>query len=133
MLGHFKEKTISLISFSTRFFKEHIAHIVFLVFAFQLLVAVGALPYFNLLSQYSYYVFTTVWIIAVFLFRKQLISSLILKAIIALFLIGVFTALLGLNNFNDALGFAIFVLIATGVIKKTIEDWNIVSTSFSNR
>lgn len=127
MLGLFWKKTISLINFSTRFFKGHLAHIVFLVFALQVLVAAGALPYLNLISQYSYYVFTTVWVIAVFLFKKQITISLILKWIIVLFLIGISTALLGLTNFNDALGFAIFVLIATGVIKKSIEDWGVIS------
>ena len=127
MLGRFKKKTIALINFSTSFFKGHLAHIVFLVFAFQVLVAAGALPYFNLIGQYSYYVFTTVWIIAVLEFRKQITTDLILKAIIVLFLIGILTALLGLANFNDALGFSIFVLIATGVVKKSIEDWTVIS------
>lgn len=127
MLGRFKKKIILLVNFSTRFFKNHLAHVVFLVFAFQLLVAAGALPYFNLISQYSYYVFTTVWIIAVFLFKKQITSRLILKGIIALFLLGIPVALLGLANFSNALGFVVFVLVATGVIKKIIEDWDVVS------
>lgn len=126
MLGVFWEKTISLINFYTRFFKGHLAHIVFLVFAFQILVAAGALPYLNLISQYSYYVFTAVWVIAVFLFKKQITSSLVLKWIIVLFLIGIPTALLGLTNFNDALGFSIFVLIATGVVKKSFSSNRII-------
>lgn len=128
MLGHFKKKIVLLVNFSTRFFKDHLAHIVFLVFVFQVLVVAGALPYFNLISQYSYYVFTVVWIIAVFLFKKQITSHLILKSIIALSLIGIPVALLGLVNFSDALGFVIFILIATGVIKKTLEDWDFIST-----
>lgn len=126
MLGLFKKKTLFLVNTSSHFFKDHLAHIVFLVFAFQVLVAAGALPYFNLISQYSYYVFTAVWIIAVFLFRKQITSPFILKGIIALLLLGIPTALLGLTNFIDALGFYIFVLIATGVVKKSVEDWGII-------
>lgn len=124
MLGFFKKKIIPLVNFNKRFFKEHLAHIVFLVFSFQILVAAGALPYLNLISQYSYYVFTAVWIIAVFLFRKQITSIFILKGIIILILLGIPSALLGLANTVDALGFAIFVLIGTGVVKKSIEDWN---------
>ncbi len=127
MLGRFKKKTISLINFSTSFFKGHLAHIVFLVFAFQVLVAAGALPYFNLISQYSYYVFTAVWLISVFLFRKQITSTFILKGIIILVLLGIPTALLGFATTADALGFAIFVLIATGVVKKSFEDWSNIS------
>lgn len=133
MLGRFKKKILFLVNISSHFFKDHLAHIVFLVFAFQVLVAAGALPYFNLISQYSYYVFTAVWVIAVFLFKKQITSGLILKCIVALFLIGIPTAMLNLTNFNDALGFYIFVLIATGVIKKTVEDWDAISTFFLNR
>jgi len=133
MLGRFKKKTLFLVNFSTHFFRGHLAHIVFLVFAFQILVAAGVLPYLNLISQYSYYVFTTVWIIAVLVFRKQITTHLILKAIIVLFLIGIPTAMLGLANFNDALGFSIFVLVATGVVKKSIEDWPVISTFFANR
>lgn len=132
MLGVFWKKILFLVNFSTRFFKGHLAHIVFLVFAFQILVAAGALPYFNLISQYSYYVFTTVWIIAVFLFKKQITSSLILRGIVVFFLIGIPTAMLRLTKFNDALGFSIFVLIATGAIKKIVEDWDVISTFFSN-
>ncbi|MEK7518129.1 MAG: hypothetical protein AAB583_06325 [Patescibacteria group bacterium] len=127
MLSGFKKKILFLVNILSHFFKDHLAHIVFLVFAFQVLVAAGALPYFNLISQYSYYVFTAVWIIAVFLFKKQITSSLILRGIVAFFLIGIPTAMLRLTNFNDFLGFSIFVLIATGVIKKIIEDWSIIS------
>lgn len=127
MLGHFKKNIVYLVSYCGRFFKEHLAHIVFLVFAFQILVAAGALPYFNLVSQYAYYVFTTIWIIAVFLFKKQITSYLILKLIIILFFIGIPISLLGLVNFSDTLGFVIFVFIATGVIKKIVEDWSVIS------
>ncbi len=126
MLGYFKEKIVYFVNYCKRFFKEHLAHIVFLVFSFQVLVAAGALPYLNLISQYSYYVFTTVWIIAVFLFRKQITSVFILKGIIGLLLLGIPTSLLGFTNPSDALGFAIFVLIGTGVVKKSIEDWSII-------
>lgn len=126
MLGLFKKKIIYALNFSKRFFKEHLPHIVFLVFSFQILVVAGTLPYLNLISQYSYYVFTTVWIIAVFLFRKQITSIFILKGIIILFLLGIPSALLGLANTVDALGFAIFVLIGTGVVKKSIEDWSVI-------
>ena len=122
MLGSFKEKAFYLINYCKGFFKGHLAHIVFLVFSFQVLVAAGALPYFNLISQYSYYVFTATWIIAVFLFKKQITSSFVLKAIIILILLGIPTALLGFANAADALGFATFVLIGTGVVKKIIED-----------
>lgn len=132
MLGYFKKKIVYLVSYCARFFKAHLAHIVFLVFAFQVLVAAGALPYFNLVSQYSYYVFTVTWIIAVFLFRKQITSQLILKSIIILFFIGIPISLLGFVNFSDTLGFVIFVLIATGVVKKGIEDWTSISTFFGN-
>lgn len=126
MLGLFKKKIIYIVNFGKRFFKGHLPHIVFLVFSFQILVAAGALPYFNLISQYSYYVFTSVWVIAVFLFRKQITSVFILKGIIILLLLGIPSALLGLANTVDALGFAIFVLIGTGVVKKGIEDWNVI-------
>ncbi len=122
MLGHFKEKVFYIINLCKRFFREHLAHIVFLVFSFQVLVAAGALPYFNLIGRYSYYVFTAVWIISVLLFRKQITSSFILKGIIILVLLGIPTALLGFANTADALGFATFVLISTGVVKKMIED-----------
>lgn len=122
MLGNFKKKIIYVINYSVHFFREHLAHIVFLVFSFQLLVVAGALPYFNLISQYSYYVFTTSWIISVFLFRKQITSLFILKSIIVLILLGIPIALLGFANVADALGFAVFVLIGTGVVKKVIED-----------
>jgi len=125
MLVYFKEKIFYLIKYCKRFFKEHLAHIVFLVFSFQLLVAAGALPYFNLISQYSYYVFTAVWLISVFLFRKQITSSFILKGIIILVLLGIPTALFGFANAADALGFATFVLIGTGVVKKIVEDLQI--------
>lgn len=126
MLGLLKKKITYIVNFGKRFFKEHLPHIVFLVFSFQILVAAGALPYFNLISQYSYYVFTAVWIIAVFLFRKQITSVFILKGIVYLFLLGIFAALLGLANTIDAIGFAIFVLIGTGVVKKSIEDWSVI-------
>lgn len=126
MLEYLKKKIIYLVDFGKRFFREHLPHIVFLVFSFQVLVAAGALPYFNLISQYSYYVFTAVWIIAVFLFRKQITSVFILKGIVSLFLLGIFAALFDLVNTIDAIGFAIFVLIGTGVVKKSIEDWSII-------
>ncbi len=122
MLGYSKEKVFYLINYCKSFFKRHLAHIVFLVFSFQVLVAAGALPYFNLISQYSYYVFTATWIIAVFLFRKQITSPFILRGIIIFILLGIPTALLGFVNAADALGFATFVLIGTGVVKKIIED-----------
>lgn len=126
MLEYLKKKIVYFVVFGKHFFKEHLAHVVFLVFSFQVLVAAGALPYLNLISQYSYYIFTTVWIIAVFLFRKQITSLFILKGIIVLLLLGIPSALLGFTNTVDALGFAIFVLIGTGVVKKSIEDWNVI-------
>lgn len=129
MLGYFKKKIVYKVKYCTHFFKGHLAQIVFLVFSFQVLVALGALPYFNLVSQYSYYVFTVTWIIAVFLFRKQITSYLILKSIIALFLISIAISLFGLVNFSDTIGFVIFVFIATGVTKKIIEDWSLISNS----
>lgn len=117
MVENIKKKTIYLINYGKRFFKDHLPHIVFLVFSFQILVAAGALPYFNLISQYSYYVFTATWIIAVLLFRKQITNPFILRGIIFLILIGIATALFGLANLGDAIGFAIFVLLSTYAIK----------------
>ncbi|MBI4091593.1 MAG: hypothetical protein HY427_00070 [Candidatus Levybacteria bacterium] len=132
MLRYFKEKIVAFVGFNKHFFVRHLPHIVFLVFSFQFLVVAGALPYFNLISQYSYYVFTTVWVIAVFLFRKQITSKFILKMIMILIFLGIPVALLSFAGTADALGYAVFVLISTGVVKKSMEDWSIIKTIKKN-
>lgn len=123
MLRNVQKKIVRFVILNTRFFVKHLAHIVFLVFTLQLLVVAGALPYLNLISQYSYYVFTAIWIFTVIIFPKHLTTEFILKAIIFIILLGIPVALMDFAATADALGYVIFVLIATVIVKKSKEDW----------
>jgi len=118
-------KKITKISLGfSRFFKEHLAQIVFLVFAFQILSFIGALPYFNLIAKYQFYIASLLWILANFLFRQYINTKIILKLALLVFILDVPIIILDFESLSSVSGFVAFVLLFTYVCRKIFVERN---------
>lgn len=122
MLEHLSEKIKKLIIVGINFFKRYLAHIVFLVFLYQLLVAAGEFPYVNIISKYYFYVFGFLWILSNFLFRKYITSARILMLAFLMFFLSIPTVLLELDFLSDVLGFSAYVFLLTYVLRQVIVE-----------
>jgi hypothetical protein len=122
MFKYFKKKTLNLIKTLPVAFKAYLPHIVFLVFTFQLLVFFGTLPYINIIGKYYYYVFGLLWIFSNFLFKQYLTNKKILIFGILMFFLAIPVAILDLNSFADAIGFAAFLLLITYILRQIFID-----------
>ena len=116
-------KKIKQILFSLiYFFRAYLPHIVFLVFVFQLLSALNALPYFNIINKYYYYVFSLLWILANFLFSKHITNRRILIAGLIVFVIAIIPVILEQDYASDILGFGSFIFISTYAIRQVVTE-----------
>ena len=122
MLDKIKKKIIELYRSGLNFFKSYLAHIVFLVFTFQLLSFFNTLPYFNIINKYYYYVFAILWVFSNFLFKKYITNKRILISGIGMLILAIPTSLLELEFLNDVLGFAAFLLIFTYVVRQVFSE-----------
>lgn len=118
MVAQNKKKIIKLLKSLSIFFKEYLAEIVFLVFALQLLIAIGALPYFNIINRYYYYVAGLLWIIANILFKKQLTNRKILIVGILMFFFAIPFVILDFSSVASAFGFAAFLILFTYIVRE---------------
>lgn len=122
MLDLASKKIKQILSSLIYFFRAYLPHIVFLVFVFQLLSALNALPYFNIINKYYYYVFSLLWILANFLFSKYITNRRILIAGFIIFVITIIPVILEQEYASDILGFGSFVFISTYVIRQVVTE-----------
>lgn len=118
MVKVYKDKTIILFRALTYFFKTHLPEIVFVVFIFQLLVSLNALPYFNIINKYYYYVTAFIWILLNILFKKYITNKKILVIGIISFIFAVPFVILDLGPISEALGFFSFLLLFTYILRE---------------
>lgn len=119
-LRFFTEVVKNISIFCNYFFKQNLPYIVFLVFTYQLLVAIGSLPYFNLITKYYYYVFGFLWILSNFLFKQYITNKRILVIGIIMFILAIPTVVIELEFLSDFLGFAAFIFLFTYVIRQLV-------------
>lgn len=122
MVDKTKKKIKELYIRGLNFFRSYLPHIVFLVFAFQLLSFFNTLPYFNIIDKYYYYVFAILWILSNFLFKKYITNRRILISGISMFILAIPVSIIELEFINDILGFAAFVLIFTYVVRQVFVE-----------
>lgn len=120
MLDKIKKKIKELYHNGLSFFKTYLAHIVFLVFSFQLFLIFNSLPYFNLLSRYYYYVFGILWLFSLLLFKKYITNKFILISAITMFILAIPISIVEFELFNDILGFVAFLLILTYILRQIV-------------
>lgn len=118
MLSLYTKKIIRFLIHLPKFFKSYLPHIVFLVFTLQLLVAMGSLPYLNIIGKYYFYVAGILWVISVILFKEYITNKRILVlGLIALF-VAIPFALIQIENVADIMGFAAFLFLLTFLIRQ---------------
>jgi len=118
MVKVYKEKTIIIFKSLSNFFKAHLPEIVFVVFVFQLLVSLNALPYFNIINKYYYYVTALIWILLNILFKEYITNKKILVLGIVSFIFAVPFVILDLSPISEAFGFFAFLLLFTYVVRE---------------
>lgn len=123
-----KEKVALISKFLSGFFKSYLPEIVFLVFVFQLLVSLNALPYFNIISKYYYYVTAILWILLNVLFKRHITNKKILIVGIVIFILAIPFVILDLNSVSDALGFLSFLMLITYVLREIFIQKSQLST-----
>lgn len=122
MFDKIKKKIKELYVRALGFFRTYLAHIVFLVFTFQLLSFFNTLPYFNIINKYYYYVFAILWILSNFLFKKYITNKRILITGVNMFIIAVPMAIIEVDFLSDILGFVAFILILTYVLRQVFSE-----------
>lgn len=118
MVKDYKEKAITFFKSLSNFFKTHLPEIVFLVFISQLLVSLNALPYFNIINKYYYYVTAVIWVLLNILFKEYITNKKILVIGIMSFIFAVPFVILDLGPISEALGFFAFLLLFTYVVRE---------------
>ncbi len=126
MLEKIQKKLKGFYIIGLNFFKTYLAHIVFLVFTFQLLSFISSLPYFNLIDKYNYYVLAILWIFSNFLFKKYIINRKILIGSMVVFAIAIPITIVELEFLSDILGFVAFILLLTYVLRQIFTDREIL-------
>lgn len=122
MLETIKKKIIKIYNHLPKFFKEHLPHIVFLVFTYQLLSFLNTLPYVNIINKYYYYVFALLWIFANFLFKKSITNKRILISGMMMFILAIIPVILEQDYIGDVLGFVAYLFIFSYVVRQIIVD-----------
>lgn len=134
MFKLYKKKVINSLKFFPWFFENYLPHIVFLVFTFQVLLLIGALPYFNILRNYYYFAFGILWILANILFKKYITNRKILILGIMMFVIAIPAVLINLESAADSIGFVAFLLLLTYVLRQLfIERRDLQKYSINSR
>lgn len=118
MVKIYKEKTIIIFKSLSNFFKAHLPEIVFLVIVIQLLLSLNALPYFNIIDKYYYYVTALIWVLLNILFRQYITNKKILAIGIIAFVTAVPFTILGLDTISETLGFLAFLLLFTYLLRE---------------
>lgn len=118
MFKKYKKKTIELLKLIPVFFKRYLSEIVFLVFTLQLLIAMGTLPYFNIIGKYYFYVAGALWILANFLFKIHITNRRILIAGFIMFVLAIIPAIFQLNYISDIFGFGAYLFLITYILKQ---------------
>lgn len=118
MLKAYKKKAITIFKSLSSFFKAHLPEIVFLVFISQLLLSLNALPYFNIINKYYYYVTAVIWVLLNILFKEYITNKKILAIGIMSFIFAVPFVILDLSPISEALGFFAFLLLFTYLVRE---------------
>lgn len=121
-----KEKIITIFRSLISFFKAHLPEIVFLVFVLQLLVSLNALPYFNIINKYYYYVTAFIWVLLNILFKEYITNKKILTIGIITFIIAIPFVVLSLDPISEMFGFLAFLLLFTYVIREIFTQKNLL-------
>lgn len=124
-----KEKTIAIIKSISSFFTAHLPEIVFLVFVLQLLLSLNALPYFNIISKYYYYVTAFIWILLNVLFKEHITNKRILILGIITFVIAIPFTILSLDPISETFGFLAFLLLFTYVTREIFIQRNLLKNN----
>lgn len=122
MFSQTKKKIKDIYILGLGFFKSHLAHIVFLVFSFQLLSVFNTLPYFNLLGKYYYYVFAILWVFSLLLFKTYITNKFILVTGILTFVLAIPASIVEFELVSDILGFVAYLLIFTYILRQIFFD-----------
>lgn len=118
MVKIYKDNIAKIFQSLPGFFKKYLSEIVFVVFVFQLLVSLNALPYFNIINKYYYYVTAFIWILLNILFKEYITNKKILVIGIASFVFAVPFVILDLSVVSEAFGFFAYLLLFTYVIRE---------------
>lgn len=125
MVKIYKVKIATIFQSLSRFFKKYLPEIVFVVFVFQLLVFLNALPYFNIINQYYYYVTAFIWILLNILFKEYITNKKILVIGIVSFIFAIPFVILDLGPISEAFGFFAFLLLFTYVVREIFTHRNL--------
>lgn len=120
MVKIYREKIKTILKSLSGFFKRYLPEIVFLVFVFQLLISLNALPYFNIINQYYYYVTALLWVILNILFKEYITNKKILQMGIMSFIFAIPFVIFGLTPISEAFGFFAFLLLFTYVVREIV-------------
>lgn len=126
MVKIYKEKLGIISRALSHFFKRYLPEIVFVVFVFQLLISLNALPYFNIINQYYYYVTAILWVILNILFKEYITNRKILIVGIVSFVFAIPFVILGLDFVSEAFGFFCFLLLFTYVVREIVSSKNLL-------
>lgn len=93
-----------------------------MVFALQLLIAIGSLPYFNIIGKYYFYVSALLWIIGNILFKRYITNRRILISGITALLVAIPFSIIQIENIADIVGFAAYLFFLTYLVRQVVID-----------
>jgi hypothetical protein len=124
MVKIYKERTIKIFKYLTYLFKAHLPEIVFLVIVIQILFSLNALPYFNIINKYYYYVTAIIWVLLNVLFKQYITNKKILVLGIVTFVLALPFTILGIDTISENFGFLAFLLLFTYLLREIYNQRN---------
>ena len=103
-------------------YKTQLPVIVFFLLLTHAFIQTRALPYFNLIPHYYFYVTGIYFVLFLLIYRKQLLYNKVLVGIEILLLVALITTLFNALIISEIIGFLIVTLLFTIVIIAILRD-----------
>ncbi len=116
------KKITKLFDSVTDFVRKNTAQVVIIVGTFAVLELIQSFPYINIIPKYQFLVIGFVLLLSVILLRVSISNKMINYFVILIFVIGIFTAILDIEQISNLIGFIAFILLFIIVVRQFFQD-----------